>query len=75
MQLGVGFVPQNNNVFPALTIEENLQMGLYLRPKLLRERLDAMYELFPVLAAIGAASGPAGSPVVSGSRSRWRGRS
>jgi branched-chain amino acid transport system ATP-binding protein len=51
VQLGVGFVPQNNNVFQALTIEENLQMGLYLRPKLLSERLDAMYELFPVLAS------------------------
>ena len=50
VQLGVGFVPQNNNVFPTLTIEENLQMGLYLRPRLLTERLAAMYELFPVLA-------------------------
>jgi len=50
VQLGVGFVPQNNNVFPTLTIEENLQMGLYLRPRKLSERLAAMYELFPVLA-------------------------
>ena len=40
--MGVGFVPQNNNVFPSLTIEENLQMGLFLRPKKIRERLDAM---------------------------------
>lgn len=47
---GIGFVPQNNNVFPSLSIEENLQMGLYLRPKLLKERLHAMYELFPALA-------------------------
>jgi branched-chain amino acid transport system ATP-binding protein len=50
VQAGVGFVPQNNNVFPSLTIEENLQMGLFLRPKLLDERLEAMYDLFPVLA-------------------------
>jgi branched-chain amino acid transport system ATP-binding protein len=50
VQAGVGFVPQNNNVFPTLTIEENLQMGLFLRPKLLDERLEAMYDLFPVLA-------------------------
>ena len=50
VQLGVGFVPQNNNVFPTLTIEENLQMGLFLRPRKLSERLAAMYELFPVLA-------------------------
>jgi len=48
-QVGVGFVPQNNNVFPSLTIEENLQMGLFLRPKKIRERLDAMWELFPAL--------------------------
>jgi branched-chain amino acid transport system ATP-binding protein len=46
---GVGYVPQNNNVFPSLTIEENLQMGLFLRPRRLAERLEAMYELFPVL--------------------------
>ena len=43
VEMGVGFVPQNNNVFPSLTIEENLQMGLFLRPKKIRERLDAMW--------------------------------
>ncbi len=46
---GVGFVPQNDNVFPSLTIEENLRMGLYLRPKKVAERLAVMWELFPVL--------------------------
>jgi branched-chain amino acid transport system ATP-binding protein len=50
VQAGVGFVPQNNNVFPSLTIEENLQMGLFLRPKLLKERLAAIFDIFPVLA-------------------------
>ncbi len=50
VQAGVGFVPQSNNVFPSLTIEENLQMGLYLRPSKLGERLEAMYDLFPQLA-------------------------
>jgi branched-chain amino acid transport system ATP-binding protein len=49
VQAGVGFVPQTENVFPSLSIEENLQMGLFLRPKRLAERLDAMYDLFPVL--------------------------
>jgi branched-chain amino acid transport system ATP-binding protein len=49
VRAGVGFVPQNNNVFPSLTIEENLQMGLYLRPKMLGERLEYIYDLFPVL--------------------------
>src|SRR3954453_15441152 len=34
---GVAFVPQTNNVFPALSIEENLQMGLYQNPKIYRD--------------------------------------
>ncbi|WP_152185486.1 ABC transporter ATP-binding protein [Segeticoccus rhizosphaerae] len=46
---GLGYVPQNNNVFPSLTIEENLQMGLYLRPKEFSQRYQAVTELFPLL--------------------------
>ena len=46
---GVGFVPQNNNVFPSLTISENLQMGLYLNPKKFPERLEFVASLFPEL--------------------------
>ncbi len=46
---GVGFVPQNNNVFPSLTIEENLQMGLYQAPKRFTERFDFVSDLFPAL--------------------------
>ncbi|MGA8047805.1 MAG: ABC transporter ATP-binding protein [Dermatophilaceae bacterium] len=49
VQMGVGFVPQNDNVFPSLTVEENLRMGLFLRPKGIQERLAAMWDLFPVL--------------------------
>ncbi len=49
VEIGVGFVPQTNNVFPTLTIEENLRMGLFLRPQKLSERLKAMWDLFPVL--------------------------
>ena len=49
VEMGVGFVPQTNNVFPTLTIEENLRMGLFMRPKRVGERLDAMWDLFPVL--------------------------
>jgi ABC-type branched-subunit amino acid transport system ATPase component len=46
---GVGMVPQNNNVFPSLTIEENLEMGVYQRPKKYRERIDFVTSLFPEL--------------------------
>jgi branched-chain amino acid transport system ATP-binding protein len=47
---GIGYVPQNNNVFPRLTIEENLEMGLYLRPKRFAERFAVVAEMFPRLA-------------------------
>jgi branched-chain amino acid transport system ATP-binding protein len=47
---GVGYVPQRANVFPSLTVEENLQMGLYLEPKMWNERYPAVIELFPLLA-------------------------
>jgi branched-chain amino acid transport system ATP-binding protein len=46
---GVGFVPQNNNVFPSLTIEENLQMGAYQIPRRFSERFDAVADIFPTL--------------------------
>jgi branched-chain amino acid transport system ATP-binding protein len=46
---GVGFVPQNNNVFPSLTIEENLQMGLFQNPKSYSERLEFVTGIFAEL--------------------------
>ncbi len=46
---GVGFVPQNDNVFPSLTVEENLQMGAFQAPTRFAERLDQLVELFPTL--------------------------
>jgi branched-chain amino acid transport system ATP-binding protein len=46
---GVGFVPQTNNVFPSLTIQENLEMGMFLKPKGLKERLEFVSEIFPEL--------------------------
>jgi len=46
---GVGFVPQTNNVFPSLTVEENLQMGLYQAPSRFPERFDFVTSLFPAL--------------------------
>lgn len=46
---GVGYVPQNRNVFQSLTVTENLEMGCYLRPKMFRERFDYVTGLFPRL--------------------------
>jgi len=46
---GIGFVPQNNNVFPSLTIEENLQMGLFQKPKDYSERLEFVTGIFAEL--------------------------
>ena len=46
---GIGFVPQTNNVFPSLTIQENLEMGAYQRPKSFRKRFEFVGELFPAL--------------------------
>ena len=49
VQRGIGYVPQNNNVFPALTIIENLQMGCFLNPKLFKERYEVVGDMFPRL--------------------------
>lgn len=49
VEQGVGFVPQNNNVFPSLTVEENMRMGVYLRPNTFDERFEFITDLFPTL--------------------------
>ena len=46
---GVGFVPQTNNVFPSLTIAENLQMGVFQTPEKYDDGLEHVTELFPDL--------------------------
>jgi len=48
--MGMGYVPQTHNVFPSLTVEENLQMGLFLSPKNWEERFAFVAELFPLIA-------------------------
>ena len=47
---GVCYVPQTNNVFPTLTVQENLEMGAYIRKDDFRPRLAEIYEMFPPLA-------------------------
>lgn len=46
---GVGYVPQVRNVFGTLSVEENLRMGVYLRPDRFAARRDDVLELFPTL--------------------------
>lgn len=43
---GVAFVPQNNNVFPGLTVEENLQMGVFQKPKDFASQLEVVIGIF-----------------------------
>jgi branched-chain amino acid transport system ATP-binding protein len=50
VEKGVAFVPQTNNVFPSLTIEENLEMGVFQNPKSFKERFEFVTSIFPDLA-------------------------
>ena len=46
---GIAFVPQTRNVFTGLSVQENLEMGAYLRQEPFEEIIDEIYELFPIL--------------------------
>lgn len=46
---GMGFVPQNNNVFTSLTVEENLEMGAFIRRDDFSDTLTQVFDLFPIL--------------------------
>ncbi len=46
---GMGFVPQTNNVFTSMTVEENLEMGAYIREDDISSTIAQVYELFPIL--------------------------
>ncbi|MFN7003373.1 MAG: ABC transporter ATP-binding protein [Roseinatronobacter sp.] len=46
---GMGFVPQTNNIFPSMSVEENLEMGAFIRTDDIRETMEQIYELFPIL--------------------------
>ena len=49
VSLGVGYVPQTKNVFPSLTVLENLEMGCFLKPSLFNQRFEYVTGLFPKL--------------------------
>ncbi|MBL4872655.1 MAG: ABC transporter ATP-binding protein [Rhodobacteraceae bacterium] len=49
VKAGMGFVPQNNNVFTSLTVEENLEMGAYIRTDDFTDTLAQVFDLFPIL--------------------------
>ena len=62
VQLGICYVPQTNNVFPTLSVQENLEMGAFIRTDEFGSQIDRIYELFPDLkekrqSAAGSLSG------------------
>ncbi|MBC7676803.1 MAG: ABC transporter ATP-binding protein [Rhodoferax sp.] len=48
---GMAFVPQTSNIFTSMTVEENLEMGAFLRRDDIRNTMDQIYTLFPILKA------------------------
>jgi len=46
---GIGYVPQNDNIFASLTVRENLEMGAYILDTFPQDALDAVFERFPIL--------------------------
>ncbi|MDU8926911.1 ABC transporter ATP-binding protein [Alisedimentitalea sp. MJ-SS2] len=49
VQKGMGFVPQTQNIFTSMTVEENLEMGAFIRTDDYSETMEQVYELFPIL--------------------------
>ena len=49
VRMGMAFVPQNNNVFVSLTVEDNLEMGAFIRDDDISETKEDVFRLFPVL--------------------------
>ena len=49
VNLGIAFVPQTNNVFTGMTVEENLEMGGFIRSDDIHHTIEDIYNLFPVL--------------------------
>ncbi len=49
VRLGMAYVPQVENVFPSLTVQENLEMGAFIRTDDFSDRIEEIYSLFPIL--------------------------
>lgn len=48
-RMGLGYVPQGREIFPHMTVEENLHIGEVARGKVAKDRLDQVFTLFPIL--------------------------
>lgn len=46
---GMGFVPQTHNIFASMSVEENLEMGAFIRTDDFRDTIEQVYDLFPIL--------------------------
>ncbi len=46
---GIGYVPQNENIFAGLTVRENLEMGAYILDEVPEDQIEAVYDRFPIL--------------------------
>jgi branched-chain amino acid transport system ATP-binding protein len=49
IHLGLGYVPQSDNIFPSLSVMENLEMGAYILDEVPQDRIDEVFERFPIL--------------------------
>lgn len=49
IRAGIGFVPQTHNVFTGMSVEENLEMGAFIRNDDISDTIEEIYELFPIL--------------------------
>ncbi len=71
---GVGYVPQNRNVFPSLTVLENLEMGCFLKPSLFARAVRVRHRRCSPSWGSVATNGPVRCRVASGRWWRWVGR-
>jgi urea transport system ATP-binding protein len=56
-RMGLGYVPQGRDIFPNLTVQENLEVSMSISGQAGRDRLDEVYELFPVVKDMLARKG------------------